>query len=219
MSPTLSADSARSHNSQYSHESDSSAHSAAHSSSFSNYTRTTSSTAPFSSTIREENQKDLRKFNTSSRDFLRVDPSSASRPTPTYVVPTTPLITRDFTPLDLMLVLAVPSSGSSTLKLRIIRNTLEFLVASLGLQTRLSIVTFSASEGIRGRIRKTPFLAIGNSDSRRRLELLIQGIGAGADEVPGMMEVREERVNVGSAVNVALDTILQRRVSEGMPSS
>ncbi|KAG8794413.1 actin organization and endocytosis protein [Ceratobasidium sp. 428] len=66
-------------------------------------------------------------------------------------------------PMDLIAVVSLspPSACASTtqLKLRIIRTTLDFLVASLGARNHLALVTFQA--GKNSRVRKTLFLSRG----------------------------------------------------------
>jgi hypothetical protein len=75
-------------------------------------------------------------------------------------------------PLDLILVISVPPSdpansaysshlspATAQLKVRVIRNTLDFCIGQLGTRDRLSLVSFEVGPG--GKVRKTPFLCIG----------------------------------------------------------
>jgi hypothetical protein len=114
-----------------------------------------------------------------------------------------------------MLILSVPASGPTSLKIGILRNSLEFLVAYVGPRTRISLVTYTSGEGIRGVLRKTPFLAVGKAEGKSRLEKAISEIGAeaGGGESTAMIDHQEERVNVVTACNLALDLVLQRKVS------
>lgn len=198
------------HGSEYSNASDGSVRSATHSSAFSGYTRTTSSTAPLSAIIQEEDSRDLQHFNHSSPRASTYT-SSTSNSYPLQLLPSSSLGPRDFTPLDLMLILSVPASGPTSLKLGIIKSSLDFIIQSVGPRTRLSIVTFSAGDGTRGVLRKTPFVAVGKPEGRKRLEAIMNELG-GTGEGMGMIEHKEERVNVVTAVNLALDVVLQRKV-------
>ncbi|CAE7111256.1 unnamed protein product [Rhizoctonia solani] len=82
------------------------------------------------------------------------------------------------TPMDLIAVISLPpaSANLSTaqLKHRVIRNALDFLVASLGPRDRLALVTFQV--GKTGRVRKTPFLSVGRPGSVARLSGFIQSM-------------------------------------------
>lgn len=201
------------HGSEYSAASDGSVRSATHSSAFSGYTRTTSSTAPLSTIIQEEDSRDLHHFNHSSPRASNYT-SSTSSSYPLQFLPTPSLGPREFTPLDLMLILSVPASGPTSLKLGIIKSSLDFILQSIGPRTRLSIVTFSVGDGTRGVLRKTPFVAVGKFEGRKRLEAIVNELGA-SGEGRGMIEHKEERVNVVTAVNLALDIVLQRKVCPG----
>jgi hypothetical protein len=198
--------------SEYSAGSDS-GRSNAHSSAFSGYTRTTNSTAPLSSIIHEEDPSDLRHY--PSKDShaagARYAPSTSSSSYPQHVP--SPLGPRDFTPLDLMIILSVPSSGPNSLKLGIIKSTLDFVIQNVGPRTRISVVTFSTGEGTRGVLRKTPFIAVGKTEGRKRLETVVSELGCEQGDCVAMIEHKEERVNVVTACNLALDIVLQRKVS------
>jgi hypothetical protein len=83
-------------------------------------------------------------------------------------------------PIDLLLILSIPppSAQRSTaqLKLRVMKSSLDFVMASLGPRDRLSIVTFEI--GVGGRIRKTPFLRVGgNGGGGLRLAKFIDTMG------------------------------------------
>ncbi|CEL62921.1 hypothetical protein RSOLAG1IB_10580 [Rhizoctonia solani AG-1 IB] len=99
-------------------------------------------------------------------------------------------------PMDLIAVVALPpaSANPSTaqLKHRVIRNALDFLVASLGPRDRLALVTFQVGKS--GRVRKTPFLSVGHT----------------SDDF-SVKSAKDEIVDVVTAVNHGLDTVLQRK--------
>ncbi|KAF8074869.1 Pleckstrin homology domain-containing protein [Lyophyllum atratum] len=119
-------------------------------------------------------------------------------------------------PLDLILVISMPppSAVPSTaqLKVRVIRATLDFLLASLAKKDRLSLVTFEV--GTAGRVRKTPFLSPGKAQSRARLEKFIDELGVRMEEHQDDFLVRgskDEKTDVVTAVNHGLDVVLQRK--------
>ncbi|KAL0953730.1 hypothetical protein HGRIS_004921 [Hohenbuehelia grisea] len=119
-------------------------------------------------------------------------------------------------PMDLILVLSLPPPTSvpstAQLKARVIKATLDFVLASLSAKDRLSLVTFEV--GLGGRVRKTPFMSIGRPQGRARLEKFIDEIGQRAEDgqdefaVKGM---KDEKTDVVTAVNHALDVVLQRK--------
>ncbi|KAG8983163.1 hypothetical protein FRB90_006258, partial [Tulasnella sp. 427] len=82
------------------------------------------------------------------------------------------------TSMDLILVISLPPPNSTpstaALKLRVIKNTLDFVIGSLGTRDRLSLVTFEV--GVGGKIRKTPFLRIGRGMGRERLGRFVDQI-------------------------------------------
>jgi hypothetical protein len=126
-----------------------------------------------------------------------------------------------FVPLDLMLVISVPNTGSggpssSSLKLRLIRSTLDFVIHSVGPRARISIVTYTVGDAAHGCLRKTPWLATGRADGMRQLEQAVAEIaGESVDRhVEGLrtVDAKEQKTTVASAVNLALDIILQRQV-------
>ncbi|KAF9530403.1 Pleckstrin homology domain-containing protein [Crepidotus variabilis] len=119
-------------------------------------------------------------------------------------------------PVDLILVISLPPPTSlpstAQLKVRVIKATLDFLVASMGVKDRLSLVTFEV--GVGGRVRKTPFLMAGRPQSRQRLEKFIDEIGSRFDEVKDEFLIRgskDEKTDVVTAVNHGLDVVLQRK--------
>lgn len=126
-------------------------------------------------------------------------------------------------PTDLILVISVPppsaSPSTAQLKIRVIKTTLDFLIASMGPKDRLSIVTFEV--GVGGKVRKTPFLNCSRSPSRQRLETFVEGIIFGREmDENGEYEMKddflvrgskEEKTDVVTAVNHGLDVVLQRK--------
>ncbi|KAL5537126.1 hypothetical protein ACEPAF_949 [Sanghuangporus sanghuang] len=118
--------------------------------------------------------------------------------------------------LDLILVVSLPPPtaipSTAALKNRVIKNTLDFVLHSLGPKDRLSLVTFEVGPG--GRVRKTPFLSVGRTQSRQRLQSFISEIGSGRDSAGDEFLVRgakEEKTDVVTAVNHGLDVVLQRK--------
>lgn len=111
--------------------------------------------------------------------------------------------------MDLILVISVPppSAAPSTaqLKVRVIRATLDFMLASMGQKDRLSLVTFEV--GIGGRVRKTPFLSVNKAQSRARLEKFVDELGMRFDENHGQHDEflvrgsKDEKTDVVTAVN------------------
>lgn len=187
-----------------------SSRSAAHSSSFSNYTRTTTSSVPVSSVIHEEQASDFqRDYNDSPPD--QTYPSLYRQPSGNLSISNREVM-RSYTPLDLMLILSVPSTGATELKLNILKSTLDFLINNVGPRTRISLVTFSTGEGIRGSLHKTPFIAVGTQEGRSRLDNIVRALGSPDSDSAGLVEHKEERVHVVTAINLALDILLQRKV-------
>ncbi|CAK5267804.1 unnamed protein product [Mycena citricolor] len=118
--------------------------------------------------------------------------------------------------IDLILVISLPPPGAApstaALKVRVIRTTLDFVIASLGPKDRLSLVTFEVGPG--GRVRKTPFLsAMKGKDGRRRLERFVESMGNSPGEEDEFLVrgSKEEKTDVVTAVNHALDVVLQRK--------
>ncbi|TDL23904.1 hypothetical protein BD410DRAFT_814169 [Rickenella mellea] len=122
-------------------------------------------------------------------------------------------------PLDLLLVISLPPQNSTpstaALKVRVIKTTLDFVIASLGMRDRLSIVTFEVGPG--GRVWKTPFLCVGRGQSRGRLTAFVENIGAAKQEGDIYVQeflvrgAKEEKADVVTAVNHGLDVVLQRK--------
>lgn len=127
-------------------------------------------------------------------------------------------------PTDLILVISVPppsaSPSTAQLKIRVIKTTLDFLIASMGPKDRISLVTFEV--GIGGKIRKTPFLTTARTNSRHRLESFIEGIVFGREvDENGEYEVKdeflvrgnkEEKTDVVTAVNHGLSALILTRL-------
>ncbi|THH28832.1 hypothetical protein EUX98_g5350 [Antrodiella citrinella] len=112
-------------------------------------------------------------------------------------------------PLDLILVMSVsgPTSTPSTaaLKVRVIRTSLDFILASMGQKDQLSLVTFEV--GVGGKVRKTSFLNIGNAQSRGRLRKFVDEIGRRDNGSPFEDEFltrasQDEKTDVVTAVNL-----------------
>ncbi|RDX50789.1 hypothetical protein OH76DRAFT_1348182 [Lentinus brumalis] len=117
--------------------------------------------------------------------------------------------------MDLILVISVPGPNSTpstaALKMRVIRTSLDFILASLAPKDRLSLVTFEV--GIGGRVRRTPFLSVGKAPSRQRLSKFIEDIGRREDfDDEFLVRVsQEDKTDVVTAVNNGLDIVLQRK--------
>ena len=112
-------------------------------------------------------------------------------------------------PLDLILVISLPTvhalPSTAALKLRVIKTSLDFILASLGSRDRLSFVTFEV--GVGGAVRKTPFLSPGRTQSRARLGKFIDEIGYRPDDGQHFEDEfivrgsKEEKTDVVTAVN------------------
>jgi hypothetical protein len=110
-------------------------------------------------------------------------------------------------PMDLILVISVPppnaAPSTAQLKIRVIKTTLDFIMASMGPKDRVSFVTFEV--GVGGRVRKTPFLSAAKGQSKDRLSKFIDELTFRADEgLPDDFLVRgskEEKTDVVTAVN------------------
>ena len=108
--------------------------------------------------------------------------------------------------VDLILVISIPPSyittSAANLKHRVIKTSLDFVIASLSPKDRLSLVTFEV--GIGGKVRKTPFLSVGKAMSRARLSKFVDEIGARPDSDNDDFLVRgsqDEKTDVVTAVN------------------
>ncbi|PLW22557.1 hypothetical protein PCASD_16137 [Puccinia coronata f. sp. avenae] len=175
----------------------------------------------------------------------------------------------DFRPIDLVLVISIPfpepagspRSSPSSLKLRLLKQSLQFLVYHLHPRSRLSLVAFtvgsSSNVSYPGQLLYTPFLTVGKASSLKRVEFAIEqisragrtegiltaqnwkyfgediavlqrasdpaGYGSAAEQANWsyteekvlsrlrMLEKREEKVSVVTAVNLAYDMILPRK--------
>ncbi|KAA1123911.1 hypothetical protein PGTUg99_029422 [Puccinia graminis f. sp. tritici] len=94
----------------------------------------------------------------------------------------------DFRPIDLTLVISIPfpepagspSSSPSTLKLRLLKQSLQFVVYHLHPRSRLSLVAFTVGSGgnarSQGQLLYTPFLTVGKAASLKRVEFAIEQI-------------------------------------------
>jgi Pleckstrin homology domain len=112
-------------------------------------------------------------------------------------------------PLDLILVISLPTphslASTAALKLRVIKASLDFIIASLGPRDRLSFVTFEV--GVGGTVRKTPFLSLGRAQSRARLDKFVNEIGFRPGEGQSFDDEfiargsKEEKTDVVTAVN------------------
>ncbi|KAH9174888.1 Pleckstrin homology domain-containing protein [Lactarius sanguifluus] len=98
-------------------------------------------------------------------------------------------------PLDLILVISLPTvhalPSTAALKLRVIKTSLDFILASLGPRDRLSFVTFEVGAG--GAIGFRPEEGQTFED-----EFVVRGS-------------KEEKTDVVTAVNHGLDVVLQRK--------
>ncbi|KAI0630706.1 Pleckstrin homology domain-containing protein [Trametes polyzona] len=118
-------------------------------------------------------------------------------------------------PLDLILVVSVPGPNSTpstaALKVRVIKTSLDFILASLAPKDRLSLVTFEV--GVGGKVRRTPFLNVGKPQSRGRLSKFIEDIGRREDYDDEFLVrgSQEDKTDVVTAVNNGLDVVLQRK--------
>lgn len=112
-------------------------------------------------------------------------------------------------PLDLILVISLPPVHSlpstAALKFRVIKASLDFVIASLGPRDRLSCVTFEV--GVGGTVRKTPFLSVGRTQSRTRLSKFVDEIGYRPAEGESFEDEfvaranKDEKTDVVTAVN------------------
>lgn len=123
----------------------------------------------------------------------------------------------DFPSIDLMLIFSIPlptsAPSSYQLKHRLIRSTLDFIVNNIGPRARVSIVAFSAGDNGRGMLRKTPLLSVNKPSSRARLTTFIDELG---NESLSDYERPDEAINVVTAVNLALDVVLQRNAKSSL---
>jgi len=141
------------------------------------------------------------------------EPSRYSTPIPVSLVtphlsggPSSSLAPLTHPPLDLILVISIPpphiTASAANLKHRVIKTSLDFVIASLTPKDRLSLVTFEV--GIGGKVRKTPFLNVGKPTSRTRLGKFVDEIGARLNPDTDEFMVRgsqDEKTDVVTAVN------------------
>nr|ODO03693.1 zinc finger family protein [Cryptococcus depauperatus CBS 7855] len=155
-----------------------------------------------------------------SAAFSPESPQSHREPSPgdlAYNRPLAPV----HTPLDVVIVLSLPAfnpSQSTPLKVKLMRSSLEFLLNLFGPRDRVSLV--SCEMGINGTLRKTPFLSTVRYTSRKRLEAFVETLGAGKQE-KDEFEVpagADEKLDVVTAMNVALDVVLQRKSKNPLSS-
>ncbi|GAA5980718.1 hypothetical protein JCM10908_001749 [Rhodotorula pacifica] len=182
----------------------------------SSQTRTTNtSLAPSSSTMPEEPacEDDFGVFIRQQAANMSTPPVGLGFASP---LPSTMDSRRDFTPVDLMLVVSIPSAGSGTLKTDIIKNALQCLVANAGPLTRIALVAFTTGEGTRGMLRKTPFLAVGRSEGRKRLETAIDELTQETEMLSALSDHKEDRISVVTACNLALDSVMQRKTKSAL---
>ena len=152
----------------------------------------------------------VHSFNTPSTAAL--SPQETAAGNLAFIQPLAPV----HTPIDLVICLSLPSptmaaGGNLPLKIRLMRQSLAFTLALLGPKDRISLV--ACEMGQAGIVRKTPFLNTTRFDSRRRLEAFVESIGSskvGEDEFEVAVGPNE-RQDVVTAVNVALDVVLQRK--------
>ncbi|WVF65540.1 hypothetical protein IAT40_000268 [Kwoniella sp. CBS 6097] len=140
--------------------------------------------------------------------------TQSAEPTPgdlAYEQPLAPM----HTPVDLVIILSLPAPSSNAqlpLKVKLMKSSLSFILALLGPKDRISLVT--CEMGVNGLVRKTPFLSTCRYESRKRLEAFVETLGTARtaeDEFEASVG-RDERFDVVTAVNVALDVVLQRKV-------
>jgi len=141
------------------------------------------------------------------------EPSRYSTPIPVPLVtprllggPSNSLTPLSHPPLDLILVISIPpphiTASAANLKHRVIKTSLDFIIASLSPKDRLSLVTFEV--GVGGKVRKTPFMNVGKPTSRTRLRKFVDEIGARLDPDDDEFLARgsqDEKTDVVTAVN------------------
>jgi hypothetical protein len=124
------------------------------------------------------------------------------------------------TPIDLLIVCAIPNTATTTLhsihKVRPIKAAFDHACQSLGPGDRISLVTYE--HGVGGSVRKTQFLSPGRIEGRKKLERFIAQIACrqedGQDTPPDDFAVltdKEVKTDMISGINVGLDTVLQRK--------
>jgi len=157
--------------------------------------------------------------------FNPVSPHLKQEPTLGDLVYSPP-IAPQHTPIDVVVVLSLPTYNMTQgkidprmhLKPLIMRQTLSFVLATLGPRDRVSLV--SAEMGANGVVRKTPFLNPTKYESRRRLEAFVDLLGSGR-QFNDDFEVTtgpDDKMDVVTAMNVALDGVLQRKAKNPIGS-
>ncbi|CAD6886841.1 unnamed protein product [Tilletia controversa] len=151
-------------------------------------------------------------------------------------LPAPPLLPHS--PIDLVVIMAVPlptqvgarsTSGSTTasLKLRVIRATLELVISSMGPRDRLAVVTYSS--GQEGQVRRTALLNSHKPRSVQKFQQFVHSLdhgwdpkeedpfledivrGASSSSSTGSKGTDSPRVDSISAINVGLDIMHQRK--------
>lgn len=129
-------------------------------------------------------------------------------------------------PADVVLILPLPTSqhGSPTLKLRFLKSSLEFVINKLGSRDRICVVTFRSIQG--GALRRTPFITPSSISGKQKLSRFLETFGTnwddsvyGIDGAPDPFKVGtkdEEKTDVVTAMNAALDGVLQRTVKNSV---
>ncbi|EOR00800.1 hypothetical protein E3P77_00920 [Wallemia ichthyophaga] len=123
-------------------------------------------------------------------------------------------------PADIVLILPLPTSqhGSPTLKLRFLKSSLEFVINKLGHRDRICVVTFKSIQG--GALRRTPFISPSSVSGKQKLSRFLETFGSnwedsvyGIDGAVDPFKVGtkdDEKTDVVTAMNAALDGVLQR---------
>ncbi|KAE8213151.1 hypothetical protein CF327_g3307 [Tilletia walkeri] len=148
-------------------------------------------------------------------------------------LPAPPLLPHS--PIDLVVMISVPpptlaagrgSHGSTTasLKLRVIRSTLELVISSMGPRDRLAVVTYST--GQEGQVRRTALLNSHKPRSVQKFQQFVHSLDHGWDpkeedpfledivrnsSIHGSKGAESPRVDSVSAINVGLDIMHQRK--------
>lgn len=126
------------------------------------------------------------------------------------------------TPIDLVIaistVAAASGSGGVRHRQRQFRKALQCALACLGPRDRIAFV--ATEFGPNSVVRRTPLLNATSHDSRIRLESFIDILGMGRlenDEFETEIQ-RDEKPDVATAVNIALDVILSRKSKNALSS-
>ncbi|KAK0548396.1 hypothetical protein OC861_000553 [Tilletia horrida] len=148
-------------------------------------------------------------------------------------LPAPPLLPHS--PIDLVVVMAVPPPppptppgsnsplSAASLKLKVIRATLELVISSMGPRDRLAVVTFSV--GVNARVRRTALLNSHKPRSVQKFQQFVHSLDHGwdqAEEDPfledivrntenGQESLEPVRIDQLVALNIGLDIALQRK--------